>query len=122
MSDTSNENDSYFADPHTLDEGSRSSIPPMPADERGYIIRQSVLEEATMPEYVIPVGSAAGTWGMMKRLGRFRPEGWLSLWKGTSYISLYRHRSNNQTIHRSFDVLGDRDCLCWIAASSTHFA
>ncbi|TCD61581.1 hypothetical protein EIP91_008236 [Steccherinum ochraceum] len=42
----------------------------------------SVLEEGTLPEYVIPVGSADGVWGMMKRLGRFRPEGWLALWKG----------------------------------------
>jgi len=40
------------------------------------------LEEGTRPEYIIPVGSADGVWGMMKRIGRFRPEGWLSLWKG----------------------------------------
>lgn len=43
-----------------------------------------MLEEGTIPEYVIPLGSADGTWGMMKRLGRFKPEGWLSLWKGMS--------------------------------------
>lgn len=81
MSDTSNENESYFADPQNPSTSS-VSLPSRTVDERGYIIRQSVLDEATIPEYVIPVGSAAGTWGMMKRLGRFRPEGWLSLWKG----------------------------------------
>ncbi len=85
MSDSSIENDSYFADPHALDASTDSAPPPRPADERGYIIRQSVLEEGTIPEYIIPVGSAAGTWGMMKRLGRFRHEGWLSLWKGKRF-------------------------------------
>jgi len=51
-------------------------------DEQGYVIRHSVLEEGTRPEYIIPVGSANGVWGMMKRIGRFRGEGWLALWKG----------------------------------------
>jgi len=40
------------------------------------------LEESTRPEYIIPVGSADGVWGMIKRVGRFRGEGWLALWKG----------------------------------------
>ncbi|RPD58351.1 mitochondrial carrier [Lentinus tigrinus ALCF2SS1-6] len=75
---SSNENDSYFADP-TAEKPPR---PPRQADEEGYIIRHSVLEEGTQPEYVIPVGSADGTWGMIKRVGRFRSEGWLALWKG----------------------------------------
>lgn len=79
-SDTSNEHDAYFADPTRPE--SESSVPPRIADERGYVVRQSVLEEGTIPEYVVPVGSAAGSWGMAKRLGRFHAEGWLSLWKG----------------------------------------
>ncbi|KAI0374498.1 mitochondrial carrier [Pilatotrama ljubarskyi] len=78
LSDSSLENDSYFADP-TAD---RPPKPPRPADEHGYIIRRSVLDEGTQPDYVIPVGSADGTWGMMKRLAGFRAEGWLALWKG----------------------------------------
>ncbi|KAI8995429.1 mitochondrial carrier [Trametes punicea] len=78
LSDSSNENDSYFADPTA----ERPLKPPRPADEHGYIIRQSILDEGTQPEYVIPVGSADGTWGMMKRLASFRAEGWLALWKG----------------------------------------
>jgi len=55
---------------------------PRPSDERGYIVRRSVLEEGTRPEYIIPVGSADGVWGMIKRIGRFRGEGWMALWKG----------------------------------------
>jgi fusion and transport protein UGO1 len=56
------------------------------SDERGYIVRRSVLEEGTRPEYIIPVGSADGVWGMIKRIGRFRGEGWLALWKGTLIV------------------------------------
>jgi hypothetical protein len=40
------------------------------------------MEESTRPDYVIPVGSADGVWAMMKKVGRFRGEGWLALWKG----------------------------------------
>ncbi|KAI0318988.1 mitochondrial carrier domain-containing protein [Amylostereum chailletii] len=79
LSDDSGE-DSYFADPASS--GPSRYPAPRPADERGYIVRKSVLEEGTRPEYVIPVGSADGVWGMIKRLGRFQNEGWLALWKG----------------------------------------
>ena len=94
MSETSNENDydeeSYFADLRTAGEEPDTAPPPRPSDERGYIIRQSILEDGTIPRYIIPVGSASGTWGMMKCLGRFEPEGWLSLWKGTRRDSVTR--------------------------------
>jgi len=43
------------------------------------------MEESTRPDYVIPVGSADGVWGMMKKIGRFRGEGWIALWKGTHH-------------------------------------
>jgi fusion and transport protein UGO1 len=79
LSDSSND-DSYFADPHNATPA-RYPAPRM-ADEQGYVIRRSVLEEGTRPEYIIPVGSADGVWGMIKRVGRFRGEGWLALWKG----------------------------------------
>ncbi|KAF7320047.1 hypothetical protein MKEN_00788900 [Mycena kentingensis (nom. inval.)] len=87
MSESSNDNDSYFADPNATPTVGCSAL--RPTDEQGYIIRRSVLEEGTRPEYIIPVGSANGVWGMMKRVGRFRGEGWLALWKGllTSCIS-----------------------------------
>lgn len=82
LSDDSAE-DSYFADPTNANASSTARYPVQrPADERGYVIRKNVLEEATQPDYLIPIGSADGVWGMIKKVGRFRSEGWLSLWKG----------------------------------------
>lgn len=79
QSDSSMETESYFADPNS---GEAVRVPRL-SDEEGYVLRRSVLEEGTRPEYIIPVGSADGVWGMIKRIGRFRGEGWLALWKGT---------------------------------------
>jgi len=81
MSDSSNDDDSYFVDPNGLP-AHRPPTLRARTDEQGYVVRRSVLEEGTRPEYIIPVGSADGVWGMMKRVGRFRSEGWLALWKG----------------------------------------
>ncbi|KAF5313972.1 hypothetical protein D9611_006773 [Ephemerocybe angulata] len=80
LSDSSGEGDSYFADPNATP--SARHQPTFRTDEQGYVIRRSVLEEGTRPEYIIPVGSADGPWAMMKRVARFRGEGWLALWKG----------------------------------------
>ncbi|KIP06926.1 hypothetical protein PHLGIDRAFT_127964 [Phlebiopsis gigantea 11061_1 CR5-6] len=77
--ETSHEEESYFADPQVLEQ--ESPLPRL-TDEKGYVIRQSVADEDLLPEYVIPVGSASGVWDMIGRLRAFRPEGWLSLWKG----------------------------------------
>ncbi|KAF9481712.1 mitochondrial carrier [Pholiota conissans] len=82
LSDDSGEGDSYFADPNVTPTIPKAPAPRARTDSQGYIIRRSVLAEGTRPEYIIPVGSADGVWGMMKRVGRFRFEGWLSLWKG----------------------------------------
>lgn len=81
LSDSSDNDDTYFADPHTTGTAKRYPAP-RPTDEQGYVIRRSVLEEGTRPEYTIPVGSVDGVWNMIKRVGRFRFEGWLALWKG----------------------------------------
>ncbi|KAG2160035.1 mitochondrial carrier domain-containing protein [Suillus bovinus] len=79
LSDSTNEDESYFADPAA----SHIKYPaPKPVDDQGYVIRTSVLEDGTRPEYIIPVGSMNGTWDMVKRVVAFRGEGWLSLWKG----------------------------------------
>ncbi|KAJ6575506.1 mitochondrial carrier domain-containing protein [Mycena sp. CBHHK59/15] len=80
LSDSSNDNDSYFADPNSTLHAGYSAL--RQTDDQGYVVRRSVLEEGTRPEYIIPVGSANGVWGMMRRVGRFRGEGWLALWKG----------------------------------------
>ncbi|KAG6869141.1 hypothetical protein C0993_012239 [Termitomyces sp. T159_Od127] len=79
MLSDSSEDDSYFADPQA---GPARHPVSRSTDEQGYIMRRSVLEEGTRPEYIIPVGSANGVWGMMKRIGSFRSEGYLALWKG----------------------------------------
>ncbi|KAI0706053.1 mitochondrial carrier [Cytidiella melzeri] len=79
LSDAYAEHDSYFADP-TAEGAARPA--PRPTDERGYVVRQWVVDEAVVPQYIIPVGSASGASGMMFRLKNFEPEGWLSLWKG----------------------------------------
>ncbi|KAK2462017.1 hypothetical protein APHAL10511_006480 [Amanita phalloides] len=78
LSDASNE-DLYFVDPNATP--TIKHTPSKPTDEQGYVIRRSVMEEGTRPEYIIPVGSANGVWGMIKRIGRFRGEGLLALWK-----------------------------------------
>jgi fusion and transport protein UGO1 len=77
----SNEEDSYFADPSSSSR-TRKYLKPQPVDEQGYVVRKSVMEDGTRPEYIIPVGSASGVWNMIKHVGRFRMEGWTSLWKG----------------------------------------
>lgn len=78
----SNDADSYFADPSNPNPVRYTR--PRPVDERGYVVRRSVMEEGTRPEYVIPVSSSDGVWGMVKRVGRFNAEGWLALFKGNS--------------------------------------
>jgi hypothetical protein len=86
LSDSSDNGDTYFTDPHSPGTAKRYPAP-RPTDEQGYVIRRSVLEEGTRPEYIIPVGSVDGVWNMIKRVGRFRSEGWLALWKGVSQRS-----------------------------------
>ncbi|KAF8585552.1 mitochondrial carrier [Ramaria rubella] len=80
--------EAYFQDP-------ASSVPskyPPPklrlADEEGYVVRRSVLEEETRPEYVMPIGKINGVWGMIKKVARWRHEGWFALWKGLLTSSL----------------------------------
>ena len=51
-------------------------------DERGYPVRQNISDSAARPEYVMPVGTVDGVWGMIKEVSRWKPEGWLGLWKG----------------------------------------
>ncbi|RXW22895.1 hypothetical protein EST38_g2943 [Candolleomyces aberdarensis] len=59
LSDSSgDEGDSYFADPNAAP--TARNQPPFRTDDQGYVIRRSVLEEGTRPEYIIPVGSADG--------------------------------------------------------------
>ncbi|THV06046.1 mitochondrial carrier [Dendrothele bispora CBS 962.96] len=74
LSDSSNENDSYFADPE--------ATPTIPQDHHTHEVSIPVRRAIDDGEYTIPVGRQDGVWGMIKRVGRFREEGWLALWKG----------------------------------------
>ena len=55
-----------------------------PTSPSGYIKRSGVLDEmhGTKPEWIIPVVVQGGVWDMMKTIGRWKGEGWSSLWKG----------------------------------------
>lgn len=72
-------------------EDRRSLRPPLGApslsvtavrDSSGYIIRRSIFESATKPEWILPFTVTGGVWEMMKAIGRWKGEGWWSLWKG----------------------------------------
>lgn len=51
-------------------------------DSSGYIIRRSIFETSTKPEWILPFTVTGGVWEMMKSIGRWKGEGWWSLWKG----------------------------------------
>lgn len=51
-------------------------------DSSGYVMRKSVHEDITRPEFVMPVVVRGGVWEMIKAVGRGK-EGWLGLWKGS---------------------------------------
>lgn len=79
--------ESYFHDPAraAFSAAARnepeSSQPFQLTDADGYVTRQSINDESTRPDYVMPVGSAEGVWAMIKRLRSFKPEGSIALWK-----------------------------------------
>jgi len=50
-------------------------------DADGYVLRQSVNDESTRPDYVMAVGRSDGVWTMIRRIREFKPEGWSALWK-----------------------------------------
>lgn len=76
-------------------------------DVSGYLTRRSVFDQDSkvhpakpclsparltrdlQPEYTLPVVITGGVWEMMRSIGRWTGEGWLSLWKGqlTSFVT-----------------------------------
>lgn len=79
------------------------------------------MDEASIPIYTIPVGSAAGASGMMFRLKNFEPEGWLSLWKGKhsnypevdTYLMPPCRTINNHYIRHNVRLIATRCPLCF---------
>lgn len=51
-------------------------------DASGYVMRKSIYEDGTRPDFVMPVVVRGGVWEMIKAVGRGK-EGWLGLWKGS---------------------------------------
>lgn len=51
-------------------------------DTAGYIVRRSIFDQDTKPDWILPFTVTGGVWDMMKAVGRWKPEGWLCLWKG----------------------------------------
>lgn len=77
--------------PDEQEEDRRTLRPPLGApslsvtavrDSSGYIVRRSIFESATKPEWILPFTVTGGVWEMMKAIGRWKGEGWWSLWKG----------------------------------------
>ncbi|BGP18891.1 hypothetical protein JCM10213_003010 [Rhodosporidiobolus nylandii] len=59
-------------------------LPPRPTDPSGYLQRSGVGDEVlgTKPEWIMPIVVQGGVWDMIKAVGRWKGEGWASLWKG----------------------------------------
>jgi len=81
LSDESSD-EAYFRDSMSLTPSRYPAAKLRLADEEGYVVRRSVMEEETRPEYVMPVTNLNGVWSMIKKIARWRNEGWLALWKG----------------------------------------
>ncbi|SCV72768.1 BQ2448_4305 [Microbotryum intermedium] len=63
-----------------------SGAPPRSVSPSGYLRRDGVVDErsGTKPEWIMPVVVQGGVWDMIKHVGRWKGEGWASLWKGES--------------------------------------
>lgn len=87
------EAEAYFSDLQAR--GQTSFAPPSfdkaqrPISPSGYLLRSGISDAAmgTKPEWIMPVVVQGGVWDMMKTLGRWKGEGWASLWKGASALS-----------------------------------
>jgi mitochondrial fusion and transport protein UGO1 len=99
-SDSSGDQDGYFIDP--VNPTPVRYPRPRLSNEHGYIIRRSVLDEDTRPEYLIPVAISDGVWGMIKRVARSPNEGWLALWKGSNVHLCLSFLSSHSVTHQVY--------------------
>ncbi|GAA6048131.1 hypothetical protein JCM3770_003676 [Rhodotorula araucariae] len=58
------------------------AFPPRPTSPGGYLTRGGVDALGTRPEWIMPIVVQGGVWDMIKAVGRWKGEGWASLWKG----------------------------------------
>jgi fusion and transport protein UGO1 len=82
------EAEAYFSDLQAR--GQTSFAPPTdaplrPVSPSGYLMRSGISDVGlgTKPEWIMPVVVQGGVWEMMKTVGKWKGEGWSSLWKGT---------------------------------------
>lgn len=86
--ETEAEVEAYFADLPNLSTSHSTAFapppPPRPTSPSGYLLRTGVRDErlGTKPEWIMPVVVQGGVWDMIKTVGRWKGEGWASLWKG----------------------------------------
>ena len=71
------------------------STAPLPQDSSGYLVRRSIYDESTKPEYTLPVIVTGGVWDMVRAIGRWKGEGWLSLWKGLLHLASFKTPTHN---------------------------
>ncbi|GAA5949336.1 hypothetical protein JCM21900_005610 [Sporobolomyces salmonicolor] len=79
------EAEAYFSDLASVAQPSFAPAPSArPTDPSGYLTRSGVNDSAlgTKPEWVMPIVVQGGVWDMIKAVGRWKGEGWSSLWKG----------------------------------------
>lgn len=81
--------EAYFQDLPNLGSNNSAFAPPAPERTRptspsGYLMRSGVRDEryGTKPEWIMPVVVQGGVWDMIRTVGRWKGEGWASLWKG----------------------------------------
>lgn len=81
--------EAYFQDLPNLGSNNSAFAPPAPERIRptspsGYLMRSGVRDEryGTKPEWIMPVVVQGGVWDMIRTVGRWKGEGWASLWKG----------------------------------------
>jgi len=86
--------EAYFEDlraasgPSFQPPGGSFLAPPRPTSPGGYLTRGGVVGAdsalGTRPEWIMPIVVQGGVWDMIKAVGRWKGEGWASLWKGAS--------------------------------------
>lgn len=81
------EAEAYFSDLQARGQTSfapPSGAPLRPVSPSGYLMRSGISDVGlgTKPEWIMPVVVQGGVWEMMKTVGKWKGEGWASLWKG----------------------------------------
>jgi len=82
--ESSDSEDSYFHEPDTNPEAQGTGRARATSLGQRHSRKEATGDEnnASPSGFMLPIGPSSGVWGMMKRVGRCRSEGWSSLFKG----------------------------------------